>query len=40
MSLVLILDEAFDKLPIEASLALHGISSVARDLSLEMLQHR
>lgn len=40
LSLVLLLDEPLEKLPVEACSALNGIRSVSRDLSLHMLRHR
>ena len=40
LSLVLLLDESLEKLPVEACGALGGIPSVSRDVSLHMLRHR
>lgn len=40
LSLVLLMDESLEKLPVEACAALDGIPSVSRDISLHMLRHR
>eukprot|EP00903_Cladosiphon_okamuranus_P014428 g13389.t1 len=40
LSLVLLMDESLEKLPVEASAALGGVPSVSRDISLHMLRHR
>ncbi|CAM9706320.1 unnamed protein product, partial [Ectocarpus sp. 12 AP-2014] len=40
LSLVLLIDEKLEKLPVEACAAVGGISSVSRDFSLHMLRHR
>ncbi|CAM9480513.1 unnamed protein product [Ectocarpus sp. 13 AM-2016] len=40
LSLVLLMDEKLEKLPVEACAAVGGISSVSRDFSLHMLRHR
>ncbi|CAM9562954.1 unnamed protein product, partial [Discosporangium mesarthrocarpum] len=39
-SLVLLLDEDFSRLPLEACSALHGQAAVCRDISLHLLHHR
>ncbi|CAM9269015.1 unnamed protein product [Scytosiphon promiscuus] len=40
LSLILLLDESLENLPLEACAALGGIRSVSRDLSLSLLHHR
>ncbi|CAM9765355.1 unnamed protein product, partial [Ectocarpus sp. 4 AP-2014] len=40
LSLVLLMDQKLEKLPVEACAAVGGISSVSRDFSLHMLRHR
>lgn len=40
LSLVLLMDEKLEKLPVEACAAVGGISSVSRDFSLHILRHR
>lgn len=40
LSLVLLMDESLEKLPVEACAVLGGIPSVSRDISLHMLRHR
>ncbi|CAM9766287.1 unnamed protein product, partial [Ectocarpus sp. 8 AP-2014] len=40
LSLVLLMDEKLEKLPVEACAAVGGIWSVSRDFSLHMLRHR
>lgn len=40
LALVLLLDECFEKLPVEACSALDGVKEVTRDVSLHILRHR